>query len=103
VSGISSKSCATGVGSILLQLANGMRLKLQDALYVPGMADTLVLSARLFSTIKFCSIFGAQNLVLNCAHHVVASATRQTNSPDKLDGRIVMCTPSPPCPLAGVA
>lgn len=84
------------MGTICVHHAGGVRMRPQDALYVPGMAATLVFLACLFATNNYTLVFGAQVPILNCQHRVVALASCQTNGLYKLDGGIIMCTPSPP-------
>jgi hypothetical protein len=62
-----------------VQLANGTRVQLQDALYVSGMAATPVSSARLFTTNGYTIVFGACVPTLDRQHRVVALATCQPN------------------------
>ncbi len=95
VGGISGKSCATGVGTICVLLTDGRRVRLEDALYVPGMAATLVSSARLFTTQGYTSVFGQTGSILDRNHRLVASASRHANGLYKLEGRIVVCTRPP--------
>ncbi len=86
VSGISGKASAT--------LASGAPIRLQDALYILGMAATLVSLVRLFSTNGYTTVFGAQGSILDRQHRMLTSATCQHNGLYKLDGRNVMCTPA---------
>jgi hypothetical protein len=100
VGGISGKASATGAGTIRVQLANGTRVQLQDALYVPGMTATLVSSARPFTTNGYTTVSGAKGLIVDRQHRMVASATCQLNGLYKVDGQIVRCTPPPACAVA---
>jgi hypothetical protein len=83
VEGILGKASALEVGTIGLQLADGTRVQLQDALYVPGMVAPLATSARLFTTNGYTTVFGARGSTLDCQQRY------------NWDGEIVMCTPPP--------
>lgn len=97
VSGISGKISAGGVGTICVRLAGMARVRLQDAIYVPGMAATHISSACLSTTKGYTLVLGAQGSILERQHRVVASASRQNNSLCKLVGKIIMCEPNLSC------